>query len=310
VCLFKMREQNGRVLVTGLTGFTGQHLELALMRAGYQVYGISHSGEPTGSNRYFAELNDRDSLVRVIEEVRPQYVIHLAAISFVAHEKVDDIYQTNIGGTRNLLSALAASSVASSLVTVLLASSANVYGSTEVEVIDESHPMRPANDYAVSKVAMEQMAALWKDRLPITIVRPFNYTGAGQSRKFLIPKVVEAFALRAPTLDLGNLDIYRDFSDVRDVVKAYERLLALSPRVTLNICSQRLYSLREIIDIVSKKTRHTLEVKVDPKLVRANEVRILRGNAAYLRSIMPEWHPRPIDETLAWMLGSIQNSGI
>lgn len=300
-----MSAQQGRVLVTGLSGFTGHHLESALKRAGYEVYGITRGGEPPGARRHLAKLTDRDSLLDVIEAVRPQHVIHLAAVSFVAHDKVDDIYQTNIVGTRNLLSALATSSVASSLGTVLLASSANIYGNAEVALIDENQPTRPANDYSVSKVAMEQMAALWADRLPITLVRPFNYTGVGQSRQFLIPKIVEAFARRAPTLELGNLDVYRDFSDVRDVVEVYARLLTLSPRTTLNVCSEKVYSLREILAITSSLSGHSLDIQVNPQFVRTNEVRVLRGCAARLRDLMPEWRPRPLSETLAWMLASI-----
>lgn len=297
-----MKENQDRVLVTGLTGFTGQHLIVALERAGYEVFGTVRTGEPTGLGQYVAELNDQTGLIEVIEAVRPRHVIHLAAESFVAHGKVDDIYLTNIVGTRNLLSALSASRFASSLGTVLLISSANIYGNSEAELLDENQHCCPANDYAVSKFAMEQMAALWADRLPITMVRPFNYTGVGQSSKFLIPKIVDAFARRELKLELGNLDVYRDFSDVRDVVEAYARLLALSPRTTLNVCSEEVHSLRDILAITSSLSGHSLDIHVNPQFVRDNEVRLLRGSAARLRDFMPEWHPRPLRDTLAWML--------
>lgn len=301
---FKMSARQKRVLVTGLTGFTGQHLEPVLKRGGYEVYGLIRSGELAGPRRYMAELKDQNSLLDVIESVRPQHVIHLAAVSFVAHDKVDDIYQTNIIGTRNLLGALAASSVASSLGTVLLASSANIYGNTEVALLDENQPARPANDYAVSKVAMEHAAALWADRLPLTIVRPFNYTGVGQSRRFLIPKIVEAFGRRAQTLELGNIDVYRDFSDVRDVVEVYAHLLTLSPRTTINVCSEKVYSLREILAAVSGLSGHSIDIQVNPQFVRANEVRVLRGSAARLRGLKADWSPRSLNDTLTWMLAS------
>jgi nucleoside-diphosphate-sugar epimerase len=302
VSRFKLSAQHGRVLVTGLSGFTGYHLQPTLERAGFEVHGLDRTGEFPGPNRHLASLNDHNSLLEVIEAVRPQHVIHLAAVSSVAHDNVEDIYLTNIVGTRNLLSALYASSVASSLGTVLLASSANIYGNTDVVCLDEKQPTRPANDYAVSKVAMEQMAALWADRLPITLVRPFNYTGVGQSLQFLIPKIVDAFARRAPALELGNLDIYRDFSDVRDVVEVYARLLTLSPRTTLNICSEKVYSLREILAITTKLSSHSVNVHVNQQLVRVNELKILRGSAARLRDIIPEWRPRSLSETLGWML--------
>ena len=299
-----MSVQQERVLVTGLSSFTGYYLEAALDRAGYEVYGTVRSGEPTGAKRYVAELIDRTALLEVIEMIRPRHIIHLAAVSFVSHQDANDIYLTNIVGTRNLLSALASSSIAHMLGTVLLVSSANIYGNTDVALIDESQPASPANDYAVSKVAMEQMAALWADRLPLTVVRPFNYTGVGQSQQFLIPKIVDAFARRAKTLELGNLDVYRDFSDVRDVVEVYVRILALSPRTTLNICSEQMHTLREILTIISSLSEHSLDIHVNPQFVRANEVRMLRGSAARLRSLIPQWHPRPLRDTLAWMLDS------
>lgn len=309
-----MKMQLGRVLVTGLTGFTGRYLEVALRDIGYEVHGIVCAGEPTSPTRHMAELTDPTGLLAVIEIVRPLHVIHLAAVSFVDHDDVEDIYLTNIVGTRNLLSALASSSVTSTLGTVLLVSSANVYGNVEAVLMKEDQLPRPANDYAVSKAAMEQMAALWADQLPITIVRPFNYTGVGQSRQFLIPKIVEAFAQRLPVLELGNLDVYRDFSDVRDVVEVYARLLALSPRQTLNICSGRVYSLRKIIEMVKYLSGHCLEVQTNPQFVRVNDVRMLQGSAARLLGLLPDWQPRPLCDTLAWMLfsashGRVSSSG-
>lgn len=297
-----MNVRPARVLVTGLTGFTGAYLQLTLEQAGYEVHGTVRSGERGNDRHHPAELSNVNALREVIENLAPQHVIHLAAVSFVAHDDVASIYSANIVGTRNLLSALAESSATSSLKTVLLASSANVYGNTTADPIREGEPYRPANDYAVSKAAMEQMAALWSTRLPITVVRPFNYTGAGQSVRFLIPKIVEAFARRAPFLELGNLDVHRDFSDVRDVVSAYQRLLEASPGGAFNICSERTHTLRDVISMVSELSGHQLEIKVNPKFVRANEVKTLRGSADMLKMIVPDWQPRPLRETLRWML--------
>lgn len=292
-----------RVLVTGLNSFTGHHLEQALTAAGYAVHGTIRSDELPDATRHVADLLDFNSLRRVIAHVAPRHVIHLAAVSFVAHDDVEAIYRTNVTGTRNLLHALAESGdVAKGMGTVLLASSANVYGNAPVDPITEDQPVRPPNDYAVSKSAMEQMAALWIDRLPITIVRPFNYTGVGQSDWFLIPKIVKAFARRVPLLELGNLDVLRDFSDVRDVVQAYVSLLELSPRTTLNVCSGQVHALREIIELTQRLSGHSLEVRVNPLFVRPNDVRVLRGSAARLHKLVPNWHPRPLRETLAWML--------
>jgi GDP-6-deoxy-D-talose 4-dehydrogenase len=291
-----------RVLITGLTGFTGTYLRAILTQEGYDVHGTVRRGESIDDRHHEADLCDMKALREVIDRVAPRHVAHLAAVSFVAHDDAASLYGANVVGTRNLLAALAGSSVAGSLRTVLLASSANVYGNTSTDPIPESEPHHPANDYAVSKVAMEHVAALWEDRLPITIVRPFNYTGVGQSDKFLIPKIVAAFSRCADVLELGNLDVRRDFSDVRDVTAAYARLLAESPRGTFNICSGRTHSLREVIQTVSELAGHRIEVRVNPQFVRANEVKTLRGSPALLKRLLPTWSPRPLQETLRWML--------
>ena len=292
-----------RVLVTGLNGFTGRHLTSVLQRAGYEVHGTIRSDEAPDATHHVADLSDVTALRAVIDRVAPRHVVHLAAISFVAHDDADAIYRTNIVGTRNLLRALSDSgAVSAGLGTVLLASSANIYGNALVDPITEEQPAQPANDYAVSKSAMEQMAALWTGKLPITVVRPFNYTGAGQSKQFLIPKIVDAFARRAESLELGNLDVDRDFSDVRDVVAAYGRLLEASPRGTFNVCSERGCSLREVLRLVSDLSGHEIDVRVNPAFVRANEVKSLRGSAARLRALLPDWQSRPLRDTLDWML--------
>ncbi len=290
-----------RVLVTGLNGFTGLHLEASLRANGYEVHGTVREGEATDDRRHVAELTDPAALRDLISKVQPTHVVHLAAISFVAHGDIDDMYRTNVVGTSHLLRALADAG-GPSLRTVLLASSANVYGNTEVDPIDESQPFRPANDYAVSKVAMEYMASLWSDRLPLTIVRPFNYTGAGQSKQFLIPKIVDAYARRAPFLELGNIDVERDFSDVRDVVGAYCALLDKPPQGVLNVCSGVACSLRRVLAMAEEISGHSLEVRVNPAFVRANEVHRLRGSAARLEARLGAWSPRPLRDTLGWML--------
>jgi GDP-6-deoxy-D-talose 4-dehydrogenase len=298
-----MTSTSHRVLVTGLNGFTGIHLSTALAGAGYEVHGTIRADETPSSRHHVADLADFDQLRSVIMQVKPSYVIHLAAVSFVGHSDVAEIYRTNIVGTSNLLKALSAAKDAGiDLKTVLLASSANIYGNTEADPIREEEPPRPANDYAVSKAAMEQMAALWREALPITMVRPFNYTGIGQSKQFLLPKIVDAFARKAPVLELGNIDVERDFSDVRDVAAAYCGLLEASPRQVLNVCSGRAHSLREILSLASDLSGHSPEIKINPDFVRSNEVRRLRGSSERLCNTLPSWSARPIRETLKWMI--------
>lgn len=296
-----------KALITGIAGFTGRHLAYELGQAGYEVFGVAHKSPekviPASKSVYFCDLDNAAALSHVIEKVQPDVVIHLAAIAFVAHGDIETIYRTNLIGSRNLLEAISRSSKLPA--SVLLASSANVYGNTSEGILDESTPPAPANDYAVSKLAMEYMARLYKDRLPIIIVRPFNYTGVGQSESFLLPKIVNHVRRRAPVIELGNLDVARDFSDVRNVVRFYRHLLSTPAAIgeTFNICSGQAYTLRDVLQMVREISGHNFEVRVNPAFVRSNEVKILLGSRAKLDAALAERIPEiPLHETLRWML--------
>jgi nucleoside-diphosphate-sugar epimerase len=291
-----------KALITGIKGFTGQYLKAELEAAGWEVWGIGAHEEPGVARYQTVDLADADRLRRIVGEVQPDAVVHLAAIAFVGHGDADAFYRVNLIGTRNLLAALAAAGKRPDC--VLLASSANVYGNSTEGVLNESTSPNPANDYAVSKLAMEYMARLWLDRLPIVIARPFNYTGVGQTENFLLPKIVSHFRRRAEVIALGNLDVWRDFSDVRAVVRAYRRLLEVRPAgETVNICSGRVRSLREVLSMAETISGHAMRVEVNPALVRANEVRILCGDSSKLKGMIGEWDTPPLEDTLKWMLG-------
>jgi nucleoside-diphosphate-sugar epimerase len=295
----------GRALITGIAGFTGQYLARELEGAGHDVVGLTHAGGKTSERVRACDLCDSSGLREIVAEFRPDFVVHLAAVAFVAHGDVDAIYRTNVVGTRNLLAALAAQPSAPRA--VLLASSANIYGNADFDVIDESVPPSPANDYAVSKIAMEYMASLWKSQLPITFVRPYNYTGVGQSLDFLLPKIVDHLKRRASVIELGNLDVERDFSDVRMVVRCYRRLLeAQSPSAqsgdVFNVCSGVGHTLREVLRLGSDITGHEPEIRVNPAFVRANEVKRLVGSKLALEKLIGPVTPVPLQETLRWML--------
>jgi nucleoside-diphosphate-sugar epimerase len=288
------------VLITGIGGFTGHYLADVLRARGYDVSGIAHVGAPSQAGVYECDLLDRDALAKLVRDLKPDYVVHLAAIAFVAHGDVDAIYRTNMVGTRNLLEALTGSGCTPRA--VLLASSANVYGNTPVDPLVETVAPAPANDYAVSKIAMEYLAKLWTSRLPITFVRPFNYTGVGQSVNFLLPKIVDHFRRRATEIELGNLDVARDFSDVRTVVDAYARLLDVTPSGDVfNVCSGEAVTLREAIAILERIAGYRIDVKVNPAFVRAGEVKYLRGSNAKLQSQIGPLKAISLEETLRWM---------
>jgi nucleoside-diphosphate-sugar epimerase len=140
------------------------------------------------------------------------------------------------------------------------------------------------------------------DQLPIVITRPFNYTGRGQADNFLLPKIVAHFRQGARRIELGNLAIARDFSDVRVVAASYRRLLAASPAgQAFNVCSGRSYSLAKVIDILSGIAGYQIEVAVNPAFVRANEVLTLVGSNARLTGAIGPVEGVPLAETLRWM---------
>jgi len=280
-----------RTLVTGLDGFTGRYLLDELLAHGHEVVGLD------------ADLTDAPALAAEMKRVQPEWVVHLAGIAFVGHGVPNDFYRVNLMGTRNLLAALATCGKRPDC--VLMASSANVYGNSAEGMLSENMPPNPANDYAVSKLAMEHMARLWLDKLPIVMARPFNYTGVGQSESFLIPKIVGHFRRRAAAIELGNLDVWRDFSDVRTVVQIYRRLLEASPvGATVNVCSGKTASLREVLAMMTEIADYAIEVRVNPAFVRANEVKTLCGDPARLHGLVGDWQARPLDETLRWMHGA------
>lgn len=294
------RSEGPRALLTGCHGFTGRYVARELEAAGYTVIGLAHDGDPPRGGVLRANLLDRDAVRRAIDEARADVVVHLAAISFVAHGDADEIYRVNVVGTRNLLAALADADAKPSI--VVLASSANIYGNAGVEPITEATPPAPANDYAVSKLAMEYMARLWMERLPITLVRPFNYTGVGQPEHFLVPKIVAHFRRGERTIELGNTDVSRDFTDVRDVARAYAAIVAGAPTgAVVNICSGVARSLDEVLAMMAKIAGYAIEVRVNPAFVRANEVKRLVGSNARLSELAGFAPSIPLEDTLRWM---------
>ncbi|WP_151635786.1 GDP-mannose 4,6-dehydratase [Noviherbaspirillum aerium] len=289
----------GRVLLTGANGFTGKYVRAELEAAGYSVCGAL-VGAAKGPHEMTLDITSLDDCRRVMNKVQPDYLVHLAAISFVAHADADAFYRVNVIGTINLLQALA--DLKLSPQRVLIASSANVYGNATEGMIAETQPPQPVNHYAASKLAMEHLVRTWSDRMPIVISRPFNYTGVGQQPNFLVPKIVSHFVQRAPVIELGNLDVERDFSDVRMVASAYHGLLENNcAGETVNVCSGKPYSLRSIIEMMQEIAGYEIEVRVNPAFVRQSEVKILIGSPKKLQSIVGDMETHTLDETLRWM---------
>jgi nucleoside-diphosphate-sugar epimerase len=293
----------GRVLITGISGFTGPYVRAALESRGHEVVGLAdHAGR--GAADRAVDLLDADSVRRFLKTESFDYVVHLAAVSFVAHETAADYYRVNVLGTLNLLEALAAG--AGKLKKVVLASSANVYGRPLRSPVDESAAPAPMNHYGVSKLAMELMAGTWFERLPILITRPFNYSGVGQSPKFVLPKLVAHFRDQAETIELGDTAVVREFMDVRDVADVYAALLeSAAASQAVNLCAGRGYRLDEILEKLRALTGAAPRIERAPALVRSNEIPQLVGSPARLKSLVPSVAFRPLDDTLRWMLAGV-----
>ena len=290
-----------RVLVTGSEGFTGRYVCDEFARAGWEVWGAGLQPQPDRPHYLQIDLLKPETLTRIVDIAAPDVVIHLAASAFVAEDDITTFYGINLLGTRHLLGVLSHAHTPPTC--TILASSANVYGNSTLEVLDETADTHPANDYAVSKLAMEYLAKTYMTRLGIVMTRPFNYTGVGQEPRYLIPKIVNHFKARAPHIELGNTDVARDFSDVRDVARAYRLLAEAQPLgETFNLCSGEATALETCISMASEITGHDIEVRVNPDFVRANEVKSLRGSSEKLDHATGRERRYGIRDTLQWML--------
>ena len=231
-----------------------------------------------------ADLGNANFLMQEVLEIEPHAVVHLAAISFVGHPDKTSFYAVNVIGTMNLLEALI--QLPRKPTCVLLASSANVYGNCEMSPILETQAPAPMNHYAMSKLAMELMSRAYRDQLPLVITRPFNYTGVGQALNFVIPKLIDHFARCASVVELGNLNVEREFNDIRTICRDYLALLEWSqPGQTYNICSGMPYTLQHVIEMLTRISGHEIEVVTNPAFVRSNEVLRLCGSPAKLEAL-------------------------
>ena len=301
-----------RVLITGIDSFTGTHLSSYLVELGYEVYGttlsIGNDGFSLGckhsdskmSNIYRCDITNRDDILYVLEKVKPNFIIHLSAIASPAHGDSSEFYKVNTVGAINLLDTLVELEMTPQK--IILVSSATVYGNQGIEILDESLCPQPANHYGVSKYAMESLAKNYFNRLNIIITRPFNYTGVSQSENFLIPKIVNHFREEKKVIELGNLDVSREFNDIDFVCKVYCRLLESTiESEVVNICSGRGVKLLDIIDVMNEISGYKIEVKVNPLFIRKDEIKSLTGSPTKLFNLIGTVEQKELKNTLKGM---------
>jgi GDP-6-deoxy-D-talose 4-dehydrogenase len=281
-----------RLLVIGSRGFTGQHL-IAQLHDNPAVV-VAEAAD------HGLDLRRPDTIARALDATEPQTVLNLGAISTVATDDVHGLYEINAFGQLNLLQCLAERGFTGRLV---FASSASVYGGGAGGMIAEDQPLAPVNHYAFSKQLAENFCRLFVGRFDIVVVRPFNCIGLGQRESFVVPKIVRHFRDRAVAIELGNLEIERDFIDIRDAVRAYEVILtAARPASPVHIASGRTASIRDIILTLEELTDHRMELRVDPALVRSNDVHRQQADITRLQTL--GFTPRfSLRDTLGWMLG-------
>ncbi len=311
-----------RVLVTGITGFVGSHLaEFLLARdEEIEVHGLKRWRSPLDNilgvldrvHLWDGDLRDLKSLVRVIGEVKPDIVFHLAAQSYVptSFDAPVDTIETNVCGTINLLEAIRFHGLDP---VIHVCSSSEVYGQVRPEEVPirETNPFRPASPYAVSKVGEDMIAwqywTSWKLRTIRS--RMFTHTGPRRGETFVVSAFAKQIAevelgLREPVIRVGNLDSVRTFLDVRDAVRAYWLLATRGePGEVYNIGGKRTMKIGEMLDLLLGLSRaRDIEVRVDPALLRPSDVTLQVPDISKFVAATG-WEPRiPFEQTLADML--------
>lgn len=286
------------VLIVGIDSFTGNHLARYMQEHGFDVYGTSLL---THSEKIFrCDITDRNDVMHVFEKISPDYLIFLSGVSFSAHEHYDDFYKINTISIVNILDLLVELNLAPKK--IILASSATVYGNTNQEVLDESLCPSPINHYGASKYSMECLAKNYFNKLNIIITRPFNYTGVGQSAHFLIPKIVKSFQEQQQEIELGNLDVSREFNDIDYVCEIYTKLCIVDAQSEIvNICSGRGVKLLSIIDMMQEIANYKIRIKINPSFIRKDEISHLTGSTEKLFNLIGKVQQKDLYETLITM---------
>ena len=279
-----------RALVTGASGFAGRHLVAACEAAGDDVV--------TASRATGVDLLDAAAVRAAVAGAAPDVVYHLAALAHVGESwKQPAAYLSgNVAMALNLLEAVRREAPGATVVAV---ASGEVYGPPTRLPVDESAPLRPQNPYAVSKASADLLAGFYADAHGLRVVRarPFNHAGPGQSPAYAIASFARQAALGAERIVIGNPGTRRDYTDVRDVVRAYRLLAERGEPGLFNVCSGRTASAAELVSMLGR------EYDVDQDLVRGHEVMEVRGDPTALHAVTGWEAEIPLERTLADTVG-------
>jgi len=285
-----------KAFITGINGFVGKYLAKYLLENNFEVLGIDRNGaEIKGCKVEVCDVLDKEKLTAVVDRIKPDMIFHLAALSSVSKsfDNPETTKKVSVEGTKNLFDAVISAGISPK---ILVVSSLQVYGASDTLPITEETELKPTSPYAESKVEQEKLCTEYSEKgLKIIISRSFNHTGPGQSDEFAWPsfakQIVEIEKDEISEIKVGNLDVERDFTDVRDIVKAY--LLALQKGKEgeiYNICSGKAHNIGKMLDVLKSYSNAEIEVVVDPSRVRKGDAPVLYGdNSKFVKAT--GWKP-------------------
>ncbi|MCR4431948.1 MAG: GDP-mannose 4,6-dehydratase [Tepidanaerobacteraceae bacterium] len=313
-----------KALITGINGFVGEYLAVYLQSRNIEVCGtyFKENIQNTGFQIFKMDVTQKSQVLEVLSYVKPDCIFHLAAQSSaaVSWKEPQMTMEVNVGGTINILESLREMKMNPR---ILLVGSSEEYGFVRPDElpVNETQPFRPANPYAVSKVAQDMLGEIYSKAYGMDIVRarPFNHIGPRQNPTFAAPDFARRIALiekgkLEPVMSVGNLEVERDFTDVRDVVKAYYDLLQKGEKGQVyNIGSGKSYKIRYILDVLLSLSEVDVQIKQDPARMRPSDVPVLRCDNTRLVKLT-SWHPTyTIEETLKDVLNywrdTVENEG-
>ena len=313
-----------KIFITGITGFVGSHLAELLLSKGHKVYGILRWRSKTENIDHFkdklemfnADIRDSNSIQKVFRETDPDYCFHLAAQSFVLESWSSPLetISTNVLGTVRVLEAVR---LLSPNCMVVIAGTSEEYGLVHPEEtpIKETNPLRPISPYGVSKVAVDNLGYLYymSYKMRVVVTRAFNHSGPRRGEVFSTSDFAKQIAeietgKRKPVLHVGNLEALRDWTDVRDMVKAYW-LAATECKAgeVYNICSGKAWTIRQMLEILLSYTNVQIEIQQDEDRMRPSDVPILLGNCDKFKQITKWKQEIPFEQTLLDLLNYWRN---
>lgn len=289
-----------KALIVGSGGFVGGYLIKELSLNGYDVCGVDRRDASSHSSELFSyhavDVADYRAISTVIKNEHPDYLVNLAALSSVglSWDKPQATMQVNIIGSVNILEACRNNDVDCR---IMLIGSSEEYRSSDA-ALSEVSPTAGDSPYGISKIAQEQIAHLYAEKysMDVLITRSFNHTGPGQSPNFVLPSFCKQVAILQKnempgTINVGNLDVIRDFSDVRDIVRAYRIILERGRSNEIyNVGSEKGYSLRSLLEIITGFSSQDVSIQVDPARVRLNEVFRIVANCSKIHEELG-WYP-------------------